>query len=359
MRRLLLAAALTGCATAALPPLPPATGGEATVFVPGYKGSFLADASGGRVWLTPGDALRRGDRSLALPFDGERSATLGPLHPDGPVTRLSVLGFGEDVYLPFFEFARDALPGVVPFSYDWRKDVRDSARELCAAIAALPAARVDLVVHSMGGLLALHCLRQGAPNVRRLVFLGTPFAGSVKIWPDLVRGDVAGRNRSLLSAVALFTFPAAWQLLPPSGAFFFDRSGAPAAGDALGKQTWLSGLGIFADPALRSDPAYTAELSRMLAAHDEHWRALAGFAPGIPALVVVGEGHPTISGVRLENGAPDLDHPPKADGDGTVTAVSARPDFPHQEFVTQAGHVEMLREPDVQRAVARFLAVRE
>ncbi len=29
---------------------------------------------------------------------------------------------------------------------------------------------------------------------------------------------------------------------------------------------------------------------------------------------------------------------------------------PHEEFVTQAGPVEMLREPDVQGAMARFLA---
>lgn len=346
--RLLFALALCACSTAALPALPPPGGDAATVFVPGYKGSFLAQENGDRAWLTPSAALSGGDRSLALPFAGDH---LGPhfeaLHPDGPLTRLSVLGIGEDVYLHFLEFFARGVPSPVVFSYDWRQDVRDSGRALCAAIARLPARRVTVVAHSMGGMVALACLQQGAPTVRKVVFAGTPFAGSPKIFPDLVRGDHAGRNHALLSAEALFTFASAFQLLPPAPDFFAGDRGDPFSADF-----WTGhGLGVFADPARRTDAAYLAQLRRMLEAHAAWQRVLReAAAPG--ALVVVGVGHETVSGVRFAGGTFDFDHPPTADGDGTVLATSARPAFPHQELVSHAVHNTLLDDAAVQQAIA-------
>ena len=352
---LLFFALSAGCRSAALPALPPA-GDEATVFVPGYKGSFLAEASGEHSWITPGQALGTGDRSLALPFPGQRGgARFGPLHPDGPITRISVLGIGEDVYLPFLEFAARSLPGVVPFAYDWRRDVRDSGRDLCATIEALKATRVTVIAHSMGGLVTMHCLARGLSKIRRVVFAGTPFGGAPEIYKDLVRGDPVGRNRALLSAEALFSFTASWQLLPEAGPVFTDESGAslPRAVRSLAPR-----LGVFADGKLRHDPAYRAELVRQVAAHEEHWSVIAKVVPGVPVLVVVGEGNGAVAGIRLTAGAPDFDHPPIADGDGTVMATSARPAFPHDEVVTHTKHTALLNDSAVQAAIARFLGER-
>ena len=353
VRHLLAVLALCGCSTAALPALPPPAGDTATVFVPGYKGSFLAGENGDRAWLTPSDALSGGDRSLALPFSGDHLGPhFGALHPDGPLTRLSVLGIGEDVYLHFLEFFAGAVPSPVAFSYDWRQDVRDSGRALCDAIARLPAKRVTLVAHSMGGMVALACLLQGAPKVRKVVFAGTPFAGSPKIFPDLVRGDQVGRNHALLSAEALFTFASAFQLLPPAPDFFVGE-----AGDPFSPAFWTGrGLGVFADPARRTDAAYLAELGRMLEAHASWGLLLRGAAAPAAlvhaALVVVGVGHQTVSGVRVVEGRFDFDHPPTADGDGTVTAQSARPAFPHEELISHATHTALLDDPAVRQAIA-------
>ena len=354
VRRLLLALVLCGCSTAALPLLAPPTGDAATVFVPGYKGSFLAGGDGDRAWLTPGAALSGGDRSLALPFAGDHLGPhFGALHPDGPLTRLSVLGIGEDVYLHFLEFFARGVPSPVVFAYDWRQDLRESGRGLCEAIARLPARRVTLIAHSMGGLVALACLQQGAPKVRKVVFAGTPFAGSPKIFPDLVRGDHAGRNHALLSAEALFTFASAFQLLPRSPDFI-----EGAAGDPFSEAFWTGrGLGVFADEARRTDAAYLAQLRRMLAAR-EQWQLLmrgaaAPHALAAPsALVVVGVGRETVSGVRVANGSFDFDHPPTADGDGTVLSASARPAFPHEELISRATHNTLLDDPKVQQAIA-------
>ena len=350
--RLLVALALCGCSTASLPALPPPAGEAATVFVPGYKGSFLAGENGDRAWLTPSSALSGGDRSLALPFAGDRLGPhFGALHPDGPLTRLSVLGIGEDVYLHFLEFFAHGVPSPLAFSYDWRQDVRDSGRALCAAIARLPARRVTIVAHSMGGMVALACLQQGAPTVRRVVFAGTPFAGSPKIFPDLVRGDHAGRNHALLSAEALFTFAAAFQLLPPAPDFLVGERGDP-----FSPAFWTErGVGVFADPARRTDEAYLAQLRRMLLAH-QAWQSVMRGATAPGALVVIGIGHETVSGVRIAGGKFDFDHPPTADGDGTVTAASARPAFPHEELQSHALHTALLDDAKVQRAIAAAAA---
>ncbi len=267
------------------------------------------------------------------------------------MTKLSIAFFGESVYLGFLEFAREGLPGFTVFSYDWRGDVRQAGEKLCATLAAMPAAKVALVGHSMGGLVALDCLRRGAPKVRSIVFAGTPFAGAAAIFQDLVRGDHAGRNRSLLSAEALFTFPLAWQLLPPASDFL-----APAGIDAFTTSFWIGrGLGVFRDPELRADPAYRVQLERMIEAHRALWSELRGFSPGVAALAIVGVGHDTVSLVRAADGSFDFDHPALADGDGLVTSASARPFFPHQELETRASHSEMLSDPEVQRAIARFV----
>lgn len=333
---------LCACSVAPRPDLPAPSGALATMLVPGYKGSFLVDANGERAWLNPEEALSSGDRSLALPFEGQRPHKgFGPLHPDGPMTKLGVLFVHRDVYLGFLEFARSALPGVVAFGYDWRKDIRESARELCDTIERLPVERVDLVAHSMGGLVALHCLRSGAPKVRRVVFAGTPFRGGAQIMNDFLDGTKTGRNSALLSKEALFSFPAAFQLLPPYGEF-------------TDPEAWLrGGWGVFADPALRADPLYRAQLERMLAAHRQAWAALTSARATQDTLTVVGIGRPTIAVVHPT----DRDHPERHDGDGSVLVTSAKLEGA-QVFQTRAEHADLLLDPAVQRAIARFLATR-
>lgn len=344
MTRLFAALSLVACSVAKVPDLPAATGDRATVLVPGYKGSFLAGESGQRVWITPQTALSSGDTTLALPFPGERAGhAAGPLHPDGPITRLTIAGIGETVYLPFLQYASRDLQGVTPFSYDWREDVRQSGRKLCAAIEALPAKRVDVVAHSMGGLVTLHCLAQGAPKVRRVVFAGVPFGGAPAVFKDLAHGDSVGRNRALLSAEALFTFASAWQLAPLD--------------PALGKpEPWLAGLGPFADEKLRGDAAYSAQLLRQLELQRAHWAALQTFVPGVRALVIMGTGRKTVSGVTMQAGAPDFEHPPQADGDGLVTADSARPAFKHEEVVIGAAHARLLDDEAAKSTMTRFFS---
>ena len=377
---LLLGVVLTGCSVARVT-VPPPTGDEVTLLVPGYRGSFLVTEGSEpeRAWLTVGQALSRGERTLALPFPGQRPGpAYGPLRPDGPLTQLSALFVSVDAYRSFMEFGRDRLPGFVPFSYDWRRDVRESAGALCARIEQLVAEgggrrKVNIVAHSMGGLVTMHCLLHGgaragehpwagAEHVKRVVIIGTPFTGGPGIFDDLLVGTETMRNRALLAPEALFTFASAFQLLPTRGDFFVDAEDKPVALDAFDPAVWRAqGWGVFADPTLREDEAYRAQLVRMLEARRELHEALAP-RPELPpasfeTLVVVGTGRPTVNGMRMVDGRLDLEHPPRADGDGAVLAARALPVLPmaYRRLDSSAEHVALMSDREVLQAVERFL----
>lgn len=66
------------------------------------------------------------------------------------------------------------------FSYrSVAQDVGENAQALSMFLAGLPASRLDLVAHSLGGLVVLKCLEQRPPAAPgRAVLLGSPLQGS-------------------------------------------------------------------------------------------------------------------------------------------------------------------------------------
>lgn len=78
------------------------------------------------------------------------------------------------------------------------RSVPDRARELVAAIDALPHERVDLIAHSLGGLDARYALAHLglAKRVRALVTVGTPHRGS-PIADLVLRGPIGWAHRTL------------------------------------------------------------------------------------------------------------------------------------------------------------------
>jgi len=77
------------------------------------------------------------------------------------------------------------------------------AKELVAAIDALPHARIDLIAHSLGGLDARYALAHLglASRVRSLVTVGTPHRGSPIA--DLVQTGPIGAARKLIAAIGM------------------------------------------------------------------------------------------------------------------------------------------------------------
>ena len=324
-------------------------------------------------WLGPWQAFSQGEKSLALPFGGQRE---GPRYSGltvaGPMTRLTIVPglIEETLYLPFVEFGRDHLPGFMVFAYDWRHDIRQSADELCARLESLgPRARVRIIAHSMGGLITLQCLRHGSPAARErvthVVFAGTPFKGAAGPWDDLFLGTNTVRNKSLLTAEALLTFSSVWQLMPPQADFFVNAQREPVEVDAFSKSAWLEkGWGVFRDASLKDNPAYTQQLEQRLEARLV-WEGLQD-EPDSPeptwkTLVIVGTGRPTTAGwVVKADGTFDFEAAVTADGDGTVLTSRATPPSPiHGALVhTEAEHAVLLNEPGVQSVIGEFVKAR-
>ena len=100
------------------------------------------------------------------------------------------------------------------FSYDWRQDNVESARRLHEFIERIredyanPDLEVDIIAHSMGGMITRYYARYGtsdvlddnefpvnqlgAERIRRVILLGTPNFGSVGALQTLIRGYKIG-----------------------------------------------------------------------------------------------------------------------------------------------------------------------
>lgn len=106
-------------------------------------------------------------------------------------TRLTSMGF-RVVYAP----------------YDWRLTPADAAREYLEAVVIRESAAsgqpVDVIAHSMGGLVVLNLLLSSdfRRRIDRVVTLGTPFAGSVNAYGLMDVADPAGLDYQLSAASA-------------------------------------------------------------------------------------------------------------------------------------------------------------
>jgi pimeloyl-ACP methyl ester carboxylesterase len=128
----------------------------------------------------------------------------------------------------------DRQPRYYVYYYDWRQDNVQSARGLGDLIKQIrsdygkPDLKVDIVAHSMGGLITRYFMRYGyvdvlddnefpvnnygSSRVRKVVLLGTPNLGSASAIRGFLQGYRIGM-RSIPTEV-LMTMPSAYQLFP-------------------------------------------------------------------------------------------------------------------------------------------------
>ena len=276
------------------------------VFVlPGVMGSHLTIGDD-RIWLH------------VLQLMAGRLADLRDIA--APNVRASSL-VGE-YYRPLCEALSDTHE-VVPFAYDWRRSIADSAAALAAAVGdALARSNqpVRLVAHSMGGLVVRQmikdspavweriCEREGG----RCVMLGTPNRGSHSMVEALLGTagtvqqlamlDVAHGLDGILDIVQ--SFPGILQLLPlADDGRYFRRN----TWDELRAQ---SGQGARPDPGLLTQAQAT----------------LAGLPEQLPhagrVVYIAGQAAQTVNGVEVIEGRVVLRA--TTEGDGRVTYESGR-----------------------------------
>jgi hypothetical protein len=180
---------------------------DAVIVLPGIMGTELVESATGRVlwgladprWYagawTTGGALRE----LAV-TGAERDGQVGRIRP-GRLLRVPAFApvlRGIEPYTNLSAAVRRVLPdpaALLEFGYDWRLPVAHNAGELALAAQAhldrwrshpqgSRDARLVLIAHSMGGLIASYFTwvlgGDTAAAVRSVITLGTPFHGAVK-----------------------------------------------------------------------------------------------------------------------------------------------------------------------------------
>src|SRR6185503_1603828 len=170
----------------------------------GRRSTIAQDISGGADGLSYLRHLVRGNRI-------RRGATFGELTPESPPVLLihGFLGTRGSMYMLERRLVQDGFV-VVSFNLGTlnTRDIRRSAflihRKIERILAQTPSQRIDIIGHSMGGLIGLYYLKKlgGHTRVRRLIMMGTPVKGT---WAAL-----AG-----VVTLGLWS-KSSWQLLPRS-----------------------------------------------------------------------------------------------------------------------------------------------
>lgn len=319
---------------------------DVVIVLPGITGSVLQQhgrdvwaVSGGAVWnalTTLGRSLHR----LRLDGDDPDVDDLG----DG-VTALRLIdgvhlipglvkidGYGRLLGMLQRDFRTlagsvhdDRPANLYAFPYDWRRDNRVAARKLGRLIAAaLPRwrryhgaddARVILIAHSMGGLVARHYLEVlgGWEHCRALITFGTPYRGAPDALGFLVNGH---RKLRLDLAPLLRSFTSVYQLLPIY----------PAVYDGA---AWRRPAEVDLAHVDRDRAADALAFHRAIEVAVDQRRRAGGSYTLLP---ILGTRQPTrqsavagSDGLRLTHDLPGGVDPLLGDGDGTVPRLSAIP----------------------------------
>jgi pimeloyl-ACP methyl ester carboxylesterase len=159
------------------------------------------------------------------------------------------------------------------FFYDWRQDNVVTARKLADFIDRIridygePELKVDIVAHSMGGLVTRYYVRYGREDVlnsnefpvnlyggdrvRRIILLGTPNLGSVKILNLFITGVQLG-TREKIHTETLATMPSLFQLFPhPLNNWIITSEGKPLDRDLFDVKLWRRFQWSIFDPKVR------------------------------------------------------------------------------------------------------------
>ncbi|MEO1007474.1 MAG: hypothetical protein AAFX79_02815 [Planctomycetota bacterium] len=179
------------------------------------------------------------------------------------------------------DYGWTALSTCFQFDYDWRRSIPENARLLArfieqvrtfsardARVCDPEGLKVDVVAHSMGGLMLRYYMRYGdqllpedgsppkltwagAKNVEHAIMIGTPNAGSTMSLDKLVHGLPATPATPGYASSFLGTFPSIYQLLPRSRhRFFIDEATGEPIEDLLSIERWMKMRWGLANPAI-------------------------------------------------------------------------------------------------------------
>lgn len=214
------------------------------VIIPGILGTYLnRESDGEEVWLnwnklvnTPfsgGDEYDTYLNQLAFAAGTGGQDPTNPILTTGDIIRSVFLG-GD-----YFSSLISALESkgyventdLFVFPYDWRLPIEENATLLKAKIEEIKTqtsnAKVDIIAHSMGGLVTTSYMQQfGGDSVRKYIAVGVPTLGAPKAFKILMYGDnldIGQLNAERMKVISQ-NIPSLYELLPTPKYFTADST---------------------------------------------------------------------------------------------------------------------------------------
>ncbi|USG65469.1 pre-peptidase C-terminal domain-containing protein [Brevibacillus ruminantium] len=238
--------------------------------------------------------------------------------------------------------------------YDWRYSNKDNAKflkqKIDEALKSSGARQVQLVAHSMGGLLTKETLLSNISyqsKVKRVIYMGTPFLGSPRAYQALKFGYDFGvplLHEETGKIIAEYA-PAVYELLP-SPMYF--QKGTVLKRDPVYAFTYED---MLKDNRVKLD--YLPLLRQAEILHNK-WDKL---TLRVPQYSIIGFGQPTLLGYEYHSGhgelLPFFDH----SGDGTVPLLSANYSLKDmvKKYYIPEGHASLPKNPQVIEQVIQLL----
>ena len=333
---------------------------DVVVLLPGITGSVL-QKDGKDVWAISKGAAFRAILSLGgsirdLELHGDdpdvdnlgdgvtASAVMPDIHLIPGLWKIDGYGKIAEAIGEYF----DVAPGenFFTFAYDWRRDNRVAARQLARKShdwlkawrerSGNAQAKLVLVGHSMGGLVARHFLEvmDGWKDTRALVTFGTPYRGSLNAVDFLTHGmkKTLGPLTLIDLSALIRSFTSVYQLLPIYPCF--------DAGDrTLRRVAETPGIPNVDAGRAAAALAFHRDIE---AAVTEHLQDDAYVEGGYDIHPIVGTFQRTLQSARRAGGDVELLAQYEGvdeDGDGTVPRVSAIPielsDDPREMYASE------------------------
>ncbi len=193
------------------------------IFIPGFKGSTLIDQDKSIIW--PNFIKAQINHKISLSNDIPEFGINNPMHfESGDIVNSVALLPGllkYRVYEQFITVLQKQISqntDLILFHYDWRQDLMLTIEKLIILIEQIARdkqSQIDIICHSLGGLITSYLMNSSiAETIRQVFFVAVPFQGTLKALLDLMYGTKLGLNKTLLSKESMASFPSIYYLLP-------------------------------------------------------------------------------------------------------------------------------------------------
>jgi pimeloyl-ACP methyl ester carboxylesterase len=287
---------------------------------------------------------------------------------NGLITKLKSDGYveGESLFVFPYDWRLDIADNVMGHKYSKVQSLKD---KIDAILKRAKSDKVDIVAHSMGGLLAKYYMKHvDIAKVNRFVDIGTPHLGAPKAAKVLNYGDDAGFNikglgfnEEQIKKISQ-NMPSAYNLLP--SVEYFD-SGDPDYLYYMHDIADVDGDGVKGRLDYDNSNKFLANMGRNRALLDNARKVHADLdylnldELGVPTYNIVGCGTPTIGKILANKKSFKEDfeyHLKYISGDGTVPMRSAE-SIPasYTYYVNGAAHATMPSHSGVRDLVSSIL----